>query len=98
MPDGLAPPDLLDGYGGWYEDFWRLSTDRQIGMVEGELPASIIAAHTTGWHYEDADTFEFCMRQMDRIYLRRGEPAEEEEPQVSPRDAFRSATANRRKG
>lgn len=92
------PPDLLEGYGGWYDDFWRLSTERQIGMVEGEIPASSIAAHTIGWHYEDAANFEFCMRQMDRIYLRRGEPGGETQPQVSPRDAFRSATANQRKG
>lgn len=66
-------------------------------MAEGEIPASAITAHTAGWHYEDADTFNFCMRQMDRVWLKRGEK-EDQEPAVSARDAFAGATAGRRKG
>lgn len=96
IPEELLPPDLIEGFGGWYEDFWTLSTERQIGMAEGEIPASAIAKHVEGWRYDDAEMFEHCMRQMDRVYLRRGEEEKQDQPEVSARDAFRSATANRR--
>lgn len=86
---------MLEGYGGWYEDFWELSTERQIGMAEGEIPASVIARHTAGWSWEDAEAFAYCMRAMDRIYLRRGED-DQTEAQVSARDAFRVGTSSKR--
>lgn len=67
-------------------------------MAEGEIPASAIDRHVRGWRYDDADMFEFCIRKMDRIYLSRDELTKEQEPKVSARDAFRNATAGRRKG
>ena len=96
IPDDLQPPDFLDGIGIWYGDFWRLSTERQIGMAEGEIPASAIDRHTEGWPYEDAYMFESCMREMDQVYRQRGETKPPNEPAISLRDAFRGATANRR--
>lgn len=92
----------MEGYGGWYHDFWRLSTERQIGMGIGPIPASAIDRHTQGWLIEDADMFEHCIREMDRVYLvkensRDGTSAPPSDlAPSSPRDAFRSATSGRR--
>ena len=96
MPETVVqPPDILDGYGGWYADFWRLSTERQIGMGIGPIPASHIDRHIAGWNYEDAEVFEFCIRRMDEVYLMQQNKSEEPPPSASPRDAFRSATSKR---
>lgn len=86
----------MDGYGGWYEAFWRLSTERQIGMGIGPIPASEIDRHVAGWDCEDAEVFEFCIRRMDEAYLMHQNKTEQPDPSVSPRDAFRSATSTRR--
>lgn len=99
VPDALEPPELLEGFEGWYADFWRLSSERQIGFGVGPIPASRIADHTKGWLMEDADMFEYCISEMDGAYLmkvNRSEQPSTEQSAVSPRDAFRAATANRR--
>lgn len=92
-----APPELLDGFGGWYEDFWELSSERQIGMGVGPIPTSSIEAHVMGWSYVDADMFRGCIRAMDAAYLEQangdGKPAT---AQGSAQDAFRGATSGRR--
>ena len=95
VPEGLLPPDILDGYGGWYNDFRRLSTERQIGMAEGEIPASAIDRHTAGWLYDDAYAFEFCMREMDKVYLSRSDKPADTKPQMSAEEQFMAAFANR---
>ena len=97
MPEALEPPEITDGFGGWYEDFWRLSTERQIGMGIGPIPASIIDRHVAGWGYEDAELFEFCIRRMDEVYLMKSNKTEQADPSVSPRDAFRDATSTQRR-
>lgn len=71
----------MDGFGGWYADFWRLSTERQIGFGVGPIPASAIDKHVAGWGYEDAEVFEFCIRRMDEVYLMH---ANKTEPTVAP--------------
>ncbi len=86
----------MDGFDGWYEDFWRLSTERQIGFGVGPIPAHAIDRHVAGWSYEDAEMFEFCMRRMDEAYLMKANKTEEPQPSGSARDAFRSATSGRR--
>ncbi len=96
MPEALQPPEIMDGFGGWYEDFWRLSTERQIGMGIGPIPAHAIDRHVAGWEDEDAEVFEFCIRRMDEAYLMRSNNTEQPEPSESLREAFRSATASRR--
>lgn len=96
-PEVLEPPEIMDGFGGWYEDFWSLSTERQIGFGVGPIPASAIDRHVSGWSYEDADMFEFCIREMDGVYLMKSNKAEDQQtPIASPRDAFRAATSERR--
>lgn len=92
----------MDGFGGWYDDFWRLSTERQIGMGVGPIPASAIDRHVAGWGYEDAELFEFCIRRMDGVYLMRQNSSEEpqapEAGATSAREAFRAAFSNRARG
>lgn len=95
IPEDLLPPDFLDGYDGWYADFFRLSTERQIGMAEGEIPASAIERHTASWSYDDADIFERCMRAMDKVYLSRGDKPADPAPQMTAEEQFMAAFANR---
>ncbi len=88
----------MDGYGGWYEDFWSLSTERQIGFGLGPIPASHIDRCSIGWAYDDVECFEFCIREMDKVYLMHENKPDQEAPPTtgSARDAFREATAGRR--
>ena len=79
--EGGDPPELLEGFGGWYEDFWSLSTERQIGMAIGPIPQSHIDRMAACMSYEDAEMFEYCMRKMDEAYLRR---AGSDEPTIAP--------------
>jgi len=83
---------------GWYSDFWKLSTERQIGFGVGPIPASAIERHTIGWILEDADMFEHCIREMDEVYRAKANSSDKagEIPAESPRDAFRAATSGRR--
>lgn len=67
--NGPPRPDLDQGLHVWYEDFWELSTDRQIGMAAGPIPRSSIIDHTRGWPDDDAEMFRICMRRMDDTYL-----------------------------
>lgn len=99
IPDALDPPEILDGFHGWWEDFWRLTTERQIGFGVGQIPQREIDRHIRGWNYEDAEMFEHCIREMDRAYMMKVNSSEQpsaEQPDISPRDAFRAATSARR--
>ena len=95
-----APPELMDGFGGWYEDFFDLSTDRQIGMVAGPIPKSSIDRHVAGWPHEEADMFRAVIRAMDQVYLEHGNGDGDKTPDdgISARDAFRQSTSGRRRG
>lgn len=95
-PDALAPPEILDGLGGWYEDFWELTTERQLGFGIGPIPANVIDMHTKGWTYEDADMFKSCIRSMDAVYMSFANKTEGDPPPASAKDAFRGATAGKR--
>lgn len=86
----------MDGFGGWYEDFWRLSSERQHGLGAGPIPQSMIDRHVAGWRYDDVEMFEFCIREMDEAYMRKQNKTEDAPPSTSPQDAFRSATSGRR--
>ena len=68
--NGAEPPEIFPGLTEWYNDFHRLSRDRQIGMAVGPIPHSTIMAHIDGWPQEDADMFEACMDAMDAVYLK----------------------------
>jgi hypothetical protein len=84
---------LLPGAGLFLDAFWELSTDRQIGMGAGPIPAGAIERHTAGWPPCDADMFRTCIRAMDRVFLRHanGGEAEETDSDNPARDAFFAA-------
>lgn len=87
----------MDGYGGWYEDFWRLSSERQFGFGLGPIPQSAIDRHVAGWSYDDVEVFEFCIREMDGLYMRTQNKSGDNPPTAaSAMEAFRGATTNRR--
>ncbi len=90
--DDLMPPRLTDGELYIYNDFFDLSTERQIGMGPGPIPASAIERHTAGWPYDAAWMFRHCIREMDRAYLAKpDEPTEQTCSDNPARDAFRHA-------
>jgi hypothetical protein len=62
---------LLPGTLEWLNAFWELSTDRQIGMGVGAIPASAITewAARAGLDDIEAESFRSCIRAMDRAYL-----------------------------
>ncbi|ALJ12644.1 hypothetical protein [Sphingopyxis macrogoltabida] len=87
----------MEGYDVWLGDFWRLSTERQIGFGYGPIPASAIAAHVSGWGDEDAHLFEHCIRALDRVFLMKANQSEDEPLATgSPMEAWRSATNRQR--
>lgn len=99
LPEEFEPPELLDGFGGWLEDFWELSTERQIGFGAGPIPGSAIEKHVAGWAYDDAEMFRFCIRELDGLYLMRQNKTEDAPPPAgSAMEAFRTATPNRQRG
>lgn len=65
----FEPPELMMGFDGWVSDFFELSSDRQIGMGVGPIPASSIDRHTASWDYDSADMFRACIRAMDGAYM-----------------------------
>lgn len=93
-PESLAAPEIIDGFGGWYEDFWELDTERVNG---GPIPSRAIDLHVTGWRYDDADMFRAIIRAMDSTYRGVANKTETAEPPQNARDAFRGATVGRRR-
>ena len=86
VPDSLIGPDVLPGYEDWYRAFHELSTDRQIGMAVGPIPAAAIDRHGGGAF------FRRVIRAMDRVYLAhvRGDVDAPESENLA-RDSFRAA-------
>lgn len=85
---------MLPGLEGWYDAFYDLSSDRQIGMVAGPLPDSSIRKYVEGWCDEDAQAFKHCMRAMDAEFQKKPEDSVDPDLEASPnpaRDAFRGA-------
>lgn len=86
---GAPQPELQPGLGDWYEDFFELSTDRQLGMVPGPIPSASISRHTEGWDDEDAEMFRVCIRAMDAVYLAPKEkPVSNEDPAAAFKRMF----------
>lgn len=59
--------------GDWFytQAFWELSTERQIGMGLGPIPASRIKAYAADYGLEPdvAEVFKVVVREMDSVYL-----------------------------
>lgn len=85
IPEGLWPPDVAPGGEALLSAFWELSTDRQVGMSVGPLPAASIArwlAETGVTDPDDATDAVECFRAMDAVYL--GKPLPVEKPKGRP--------------
>lgn len=69
VPDRLRMPDILPGCDEYLAAFFELSSDRQIGMAPGPLPAASIARHVQGWDQTEAERFRQVMRALDAVFL-----------------------------
>lgn len=94
----FEPPELMMGFDGWVADFFELSSDRQIGMGVGPIPASSIDRHTATWDHDDADMFRTCIRAMDGVYMAHvnksgggNDGARQDEKPKTAQEAFRAA-------
>ena len=96
VPDALTPPSIMHGYELWYEDFWSLNSERQIGMVAGPIPDSAIDRKVEGMNYVDADAFRLCVYEMDAAWRGIIDGRDNTEPK-SAMEQFRDATKGRRK-
>lgn len=68
--EGPPTVEILPGLVEWWEAFFELSTERQIGMAAGPIPHGAIERWSDGWPWDDADAFHQCMRAMDALYLK----------------------------
>lgn len=69
VPDRLKMPEILPGCDDYLAAFFELSSDRQIGMAPGPLPAASIARHVAGWDSAEAERFRQVMRALDQVFL-----------------------------
>lgn len=72
MPEAFRDaPVLYMGLADYYTAFWKLDSDRPIGMVAGRIPWTSIDRYAqrftiTGW---DFDRFERFIRAMDDAWI-----------------------------
>lgn len=72
LPDSLKDaPVLFFGLADYYSAFWKLSTDRPIGMGVGQIPWSSLDryAQREGIDEDEFVRFEYLIRVMDDAYL-----------------------------
>ncbi|WP_446650564.1 phage tail assembly chaperone [Alcaligenes faecalis] len=69
IPESLMPPDLHDVEWSYWQAFWELSTDRQVGMASGPVPWTAIHAYAQSERITDVSSFAGIIRAMDDAYL-----------------------------
>lgn len=69
IPDDLWPPDFLPGAAEWYEAFWEMSSDRNIGMEYGPIPSHSIRSFAAELHESEQVPFRRIIRKMDQVFL-----------------------------
>jgi hypothetical protein len=72
LPEALQnAPVLYSGLDEYYSAFWRLHTDRQIGMGIGQIPwtSMVNYADREEMDAEEFLRFETLIRAMDDAYL-----------------------------
>lgn len=71
LPEDLIPPYIIEGYESWYDAFWELSTDRQIGFVTGPIPSKSIREYADylGLDRGESVRFRSVIRAMDKEFL-----------------------------
>jgi hypothetical protein len=81
---GLEPPaqfyerpEIFPYNQFYWEAFWDLSTERQIGMAAGPIPRSAIIAYAQEYDIvgDDFDLFYRMLRTMDGHYLTLSSPS-----------------------
>ncbi|MBU4609130.1 hypothetical protein IMZ29_00745 [Achromobacter sp. GG226] len=75
VPGNLIPPELHDVELWFWEAFWELSTERQRGMSEGQIPWSAIKRYVDARPVFDFDVVSQIVRTLDGIYLSRDDDA-----------------------
>lgn len=63
------PPPLHDVEELYWNAFWELSTDRQVGMSSGAIPWSSIARYSNHVNWTDMDSLSTIIRALDDLYL-----------------------------
>lgn len=53
----------------YIQDFYRLSSSRQIGMPVGPIPVSEILKFCEHFNIEDSDDYLYIIQAMDNAYL-----------------------------
>lgn len=71
IPAGLHPPPVWSGFEQWFNDFWELGTERQVGMGVGPIPKGAIDRHVAGWPKAEAALFWRLIRMLDNMFLER---------------------------
>jgi hypothetical protein len=72
IPDQLLnEPELLQGLDLYYNAFWNLCSDRQLGMSVGPIPYSSIANYCKDWKLDEemSDNMKKLVRKMDGTFL-----------------------------
>ena len=69
IPDSLIAPDLHDIEWLYWNAFWELGTDRQVGMEKGPIPWSSIERFIAKHPGCDFGVFSSIIREMDGAYL-----------------------------
>ncbi len=82
-------PKLLPGCDFYFEAFWELSSDRQIGMGVGEIPFSAIDRYAVRFdvHGDAFDTLRRVLRSMDAEYRKVVNTPKDKQKTVSAKDA-----------
>ena len=70
-------PDILPWNRFYWESFFELSTERQIGMGAGPIPRSAIVAYAkeSGIDGDRYDVFHRIIRALDAEYLKLANPS-----------------------
>lgn len=72
IPDSLLnEPELLQGLSLYYNAFWELCPDRQVGMGVGPIPYSSIVTYCREWGLNDemSNIMRKLLRKMDGVFL-----------------------------
>jgi hypothetical protein len=72
IPDALLnEPELLQGLSIYYDAFWEVFPDRQLGMSVGPIPYSSIVTYSKEWNLDEemSATMLRLVRKMDNAFL-----------------------------
>jgi len=67
----LDEPELLQGLSIYYDAFWEIFPDRQLGMSTGPIPYSSIITYCKEWNLDEEMSYLMLklIRKMDGLFL-----------------------------